>query len=217
MNSLTKPILIVSSCLALAGAGGIASASVFDIQEIKSQPASRSLPMLRWYFSRGSHTFPTLAQISAGGFAYLAYSALPSSVTLTQALSTLASPQSKAFGFLMASVLSIGIAPVTALWMVPACNFPLIELNEKLGGSRSERSAKVEGAGSGSAENSVNGKGQASQFTDLSGPQTKTQREATPAEERQVQELLDKFTRINYVRAALLGAGGVVGLVTALA
>lgn len=217
MNSLTKPILIASSSLALIGAGGIASASLFDVQEIKSQPASRSLPMLRWYFSRGSHIYPTVAQVASAAFAYLSYSSVPASLTLTQALSTLSNPQSKAFGFLVAGVLSIGIAPVTALWMIPACNFRLIELNEKLGGSRSQQSAKVEGSGDGSAEDSVNGKGQAPQFTDLSGPQTKTKREATPAEESEVQGLLDKFSQINYVRALLLGAGGIVGLVTALA
>lgn len=217
MNSMTKPILIASSSLALVGAGGVASASLFDVQEIKSQPASRSLPIIRWYFSRGSHTYPQVASVSAAGFAYLAYNALPAGVSLSQALGTLVSPQSTAFGFLLAGALSIGIAPVTALWMVPACNFPLIELNEKLGGSRSEQSARVEGSSDGSAEDSVNGKGQASQFTDLSGPQTKTKREATPAEEREVQELFEKFSRINYVRALLLGAGGIVGLVTALA
>ena len=57
----------------LIAAGGIAALSLFDIPELRAQPASRSLPSTRWLFSRGSHIFPTAAYICTGSFGYLAY------------------------------------------------------------------------------------------------------------------------------------------------
>ena len=102
--------------------------------------------------------------------------------------------------------------------MIPT-NFELIRMNEEKGGARSERSAKEEGEAIGGrkAEDSVAGKGQPSQWTDLSGPQGKTEHSATKEEDEKVWDLLQKFGQLNTVRAVLLGAGGVVGLATALA
>lgn len=101
--------------------------------------------------------------------------------------------------------------------MVPT-NFRLIELNERLGGARSERSAREKGvkAGAKSVEESVGGKGDVSQFGDLSGPMGKTVEETSESEDREVEELLGKFGKLNFVRAVLLGAGGMVGSWTAL-
>ena len=103
--------------------------------------------------------------------------------------------------------------------MIPT-NFDLIERNEKLGGSHSADSAAYRekiAAKPRTAEESVNGKDDVSQWTDLSDPQEKTRREPTKEEEEQVRGLLTKFERLNYVRAMLTGAGGVVGLIGALA
>ena len=55
---LHTAVQALSISIALAGAGGIAALSLFDIPEIRSQPADRALPMIRWLFSRGSHIFP---------------------------------------------------------------------------------------------------------------------------------------------------------------
>ena len=105
--------------------------------------------------------------------------------------------------------------------MLPT-NFALIEKNEEKGGARSEKSAQ-EGSGRGvkggrSAEESVSvsGKGQASQFTDLSGPQTETREKSRLEEDEEVTRLLSKFNRRNVGRILLQGAGGVVGLAAAL-
>lgn len=201
-----------SISVALVAAGGCAALSLFDIPELQSQPASRSLPSLRWLFSRGSHIFPSACFISSAGFAILAYSALPPQGQIVAQLLN-----GGAFrGYLAAATLSFSMGPFTSI-MVPT-NFALIEKNEKKGGARSEASARDVGDRNerGSAEDSVNGKGQASQWTDFSNPQTKTQSDTTEAEDKEVQELLGKFGRLNLVRAILLGAGGVVGLLTAL-
>jgi hypothetical protein len=59
MTSLQTIIQTATISAALLGAGGIATLSVFDLPIIRSQPADRALPSLRWLFSRGSHVFPT--------------------------------------------------------------------------------------------------------------------------------------------------------------
>lgn len=104
--------------------------------------------------------------------------------------------------------------------MVPN-NFALIKKNEEKGGARSAESAKSmhkQGVqpGERSAEDSVYSKGEASEFQDLSGPQSKTTQSSTAAEDQQVRAMLDKFEKQNFLRAVCLGLGGVVGLVTAL-
>lgn len=102
--------------------------------------------------------------------------------------------------------------------MIPT-NFELIKINEELGGSKSARSAQYresKGAKPRTAEQSVDGKEDISQWSDLSGPQSKTAREATKEEEERVQVLLQRFGRLNYVRAVLMGVGGAVGLAGAL-
>lgn len=102
--------------------------------------------------------------------------------------------------------------------MIPT-NFRLIELNEALGGARSARSA-VEGEGKEggkSAEESVAGEGDVNQFRDLSGPQERTEMDSSAAQDREVRELLGKFKGLNWMRAVLMGVGGVVGLVGAVA
>lgn len=215
MAAISKAILVASSAIAFTASGSIATFSLFDMPELQSQPASRSLPQIRWLFSRGSHIYPSAAFTAASGYLYLAYGALPAGVSLAQALSLAASPQSKVFGFLAAGLLSFGIAPITS-FMIPT-NFRLIELNEKLGGSRSAESAKVEKKFGQSAQDSVSGKGEAGQFTDLSGPQGKTEKESSKEEDDEVRELMGKFSRLNAMRALSIGLGGVAGLVTALA
>lgn len=100
-------------------------------------------------------------------------------------------------------------------------NFALIQKNEDKGGTKSreskEKRAGKYGAGDRSAEDSVNGKGDdVSQYTDLSGPQEQTDQETSAAEDQEVIRLLEKFSRLNYVRAFLLGGGGLVGLLVAL-
>jgi hypothetical protein len=59
MASLQTVVQTVAISSALIGAGGIATLSAFDLPIIRSQPADRALPSLRWLFSRGSHVFPT--------------------------------------------------------------------------------------------------------------------------------------------------------------
>ena len=96
-------------------------------------------------------------------------------------------------------------------------------MKAKFGGVRSELSAKVqkedgnEKSTSSTAEDSVSGKGQPSQIKDLSGPQAKTEQSITEEEDREVRRLLEKFGRMNLAQAVLIGAGGIVGLATALA
>jgi hypothetical protein len=90
-------------------------------------------------------------------------------------------------------------------------------LNERKGGARSSRSAALGDEGGRSAEESVDGKGQVSQWSDVSGPQESTTEEATEAEDEEVKALLVKFGRMNALRGVLLGLGGVVGLVVGLA
>ena len=216
---MSKAIQILTLTTALFTSGGIATLSAFAIPLLRSQPASRSLPLLRWLFSRGSHLAPTGILLSSAGFAYLSYTSLPPS-SPTHALADLLRSLSQAGQpglFLAASVLALSAALFTRV-MLPT-NFELIEVNERLGGAHSERSARYrEGVGAKprSAEESVSGKEDVSQWTDLSGPQERTRREATEEEEERVQELLGRFGRLNYVRAGLVGVGGVVGLVAAL-
>jgi hypothetical protein len=111
---------------------------------------------------------------------------------------------------------------VTTYLMIPT-NFRLIQLNENLGGSTSSRSAELGDKGGRSAEESVYGKNQTgqfsdlSQFTDVSGPSGKTRRESSTQEDAEVRGLLEKFGRLNALRGFLIGLGGIVGLATALA
>jgi hypothetical protein len=203
-------IHIASISIALLASGGIATLSLFDIPELTSQPASRSLPSIRWLFSRGSHIFPTASALSASGFAYLAYETTGSFGQLFK----FAQNSSRINGYLVASALTFGIAPFTML-MIPT-NFELIRMNMEKGGSRSEESSKREKDTPSQALQSVQGDGEAEEFTDLSGPQTKTTQDTTVEEDEKVQQLLSNFGTLNMVRAVLIGAGGIVGLWTAL-
>ena len=216
MSSLALSVKTASITISLLSSGAIATLSLFDIPELQSQPASCSLPSIRWLFSRDSHIFPTTAFLSSAGFAYLAINALARGRTVLQLLS-LGSNGMAINGYLAAAALNIAIAPFTAMVMV-LTNFALIEMNERRGGARSERSKQEGqfGAGERSAEDSVNAKDDISQFKDISGPQTKTERLSTPEEDEEVRTLLGKFGRLNAVRALLSGAGGVVGLVATL-
>lgn len=124
-----------------------------------------------------------------------------------------------------AAVLCISIGPFTAL-MVPT-NFELIRLNEEKGGTRSEKSAveteeksEKQGRGAGSKDKaltSISGEGQASEFSDLSKPQGKVENKTTEDDDEKVGKLLTTFGRLNMARAILLGVGGILGLLTALA
>ncbi|KAJ4336850.1 hypothetical protein N0V87_005065 [Didymella glomerata] len=217
--SATRAIQILTISTALFTSGGIAALSAFDIPLIRSQPASRSLPMLRWLFSRGSHTAPTGIMLSSAGFAYLSYSALPASAsrTLGSALSHVVKGSPGLY--LAASILCFSTAVFTSAVMIPT-NFTLIKKNEDLGGAHSAASAAYRdkvAAQPRMAEQSVNGERDVSQWTDLSDPQQRTERESTQGEDEEVRGLLTRFERLNYVRAGLMGAGGVVGLLAALA
>ena len=223
MTSLAaKTTLILSVGTSLIASGGILSLTFFDIPILASQPASRSLPSVRWLFSRGSHTFPTAAFTSSAGFAWLAYTAIPAGIRLTEVLSGSSVARTKILGYAAASLLSLSIGPVTTFLMIPT-NFRLIEINEQLGGAKSARSAELGDKGGRSAEESVYGESQGSQssdvsqFTDVSGPQGKTKRKSSPQEDAEVKELLGKFAQLNGLRGFLIGLGGIVGLATALA
>jgi hypothetical protein len=123
-------------------------------------------------------------------------------------------------GYALAALLASSAAFYTSLLMTPN-NFALIEYNERLGGSRSVESAKVRReqklqAGELSFKDSIDGKGSANQWTDLSGPQTKTNKDSTPEQDKEVDKMLAYFQQQNTIRALLLASGGVVGLATAL-
>ncbi|KAF1944384.1 hypothetical protein EJ02DRAFT_323341, partial [Clathrospora elynae] len=215
--SATQTIQVFSISTALMASGGIACLSLFDIPLLKSQPASRSLPMIRWLFSRGSHIFPTAAVSSASGFAYLAYTSIPTLSTKTLSSLLQQAIKGKPGLYLAAAALSMSIAPITST-MIPT-NFRLIQKNEELGGSRSVKSAAYRehtGAKQRNAEESVEGKDDVSQWTDLSRPQEKTRKESTKEEDEEVRGLMDKFARLNMLRAVGIGAGGIVGLMAAL-
>ncbi|WRT67094.1 uncharacterized protein IL334_004060 [Kwoniella shivajii] len=216
MSSI-QTVQVVSISTALLASGGIAALTFFDIPLVKSQPASRSLPMIRWLFSRGSHVFPTAAFLSSSGFAYLAYSALPTgSNNVSTVLQHLV--KGKPGLYLLAGALSIGIAPITST-MIPT-NFALIKINEELGGSRSAASAKHRaaiGANTRSAEESVDSKDDNNQWTDLSGPQEETEKESAKEQDQEVERLLEKFGNLNLLRAVSIGLGGVVGIIASLA
>lgn len=160
---------------------------------------------------------PQASLLSSAGFAYLAYNSLPSNTRTIAQLLRIASNSPKTNGFLIAAALAMSIGPFTAFVMIPT-NFRLIKMNEELGGSRSAESARQNKtkAGDRSAEDSVYSKGEASEFTDLSGPQTKTKQDSSKEQDEEVRQLLGKFAAMNAVRAVLIGAGGIVGLWTAL-
>lgn len=99
--------------------------------------------------------------------------------------------------------------------MVPT-NFTLIAKNEEKGGSKSDKSAKFGTTGGRTAEESVEGKDDVNQFTDLSLPQGHTKQDTSMNEDNEVRELLGRFGQMNFVRAVLLGTGGIVGLAGAL-
>lgn len=121
----------------------------------------------------------------------------------------------RANGYIVAGVLCFAIGPCTSV-MIPN-NFALIKMNADKGGARSERAARNGVARPGrTAVESVWGKGEGDEFTDSSGPQGKTREDSTREEDEEVRERLAVFWRQNMVRAVLMAAGGIVGLVTAL-
>ncbi|RBR14435.1 uncharacterized protein FIESC28_07671 [Fusarium coffeatum] len=198
---------VFSIATSLIASGGIATLTFFDVPELQSQPASRSLPSIRWLFSRGSHVFPSASLLSTIGFIYSASASNGSSTLYSISTNT-----PKANGFLLAAALSFGIAPFTQL-MIPT-NFALIKKNNELGGARSR---KADGSKTDrSALDSVMGSGEGDEFTDLSGPQERTEKDSSQEQDEEVRQLLEKFRWLNLVRAVLIGAGGVVGLYAAL-
>ncbi|KAK1074916.1 hypothetical protein LTR12_002375 [Friedmanniomyces endolithicus] len=211
----TTAAQLFSISIALLASGGIASLSLFNVPLLQSQPASRSLPQTRWLFSRGSHTFPQAAFLSSVGFSYLAWTSAPSGSF--EDFIGLVAKGGRVSGYVAAAVLTLSIAPVTMVGMIPT-NFALIQKNEDLGGARSEKSARDGDAQPGlrSAQESVNAKGVVEELTDLSGPQGRTTEGSSEEDNREVRELLGKFAALNGVRAGLMGLGGIVGLWTAL-
>lgn len=187
--------------VSLAAGGAMAGLSILDVPQYQAQPASRSLPSLRWMFSRGSHIFPPAAVISSVSFGFLA---------------SIAETTQQQNGYIAAALLSISVYPIARYLMVPT-NFRLMKINEEKGGARSKRSAETTKVAPGdrSAEDTRWGKGEAEEFRDDSGPQEQT--EATSKEEdEEVRRLLGKFASLNSFRAAMLMAGGVVGLIVTI-
>lgn len=233
MSKLLPTILqTISISTSLLAAGGIATLTFFDVPMLQAQPASRSLPSTRWLFSRGSHVFPTAAFVSAAGFGTLAVQSLAAPLSsISSSLSLLfhdpnrgarglsAAVGGRSWAFVAASLLCLSIGPFTTRVMIPN-NFALIEKNVDKGGARSAKSAallsKDKETTRKSARDSVDGKGEADELRDLSGPQEKTVADTTAREDEEVREMLSLFGRQNLVRAGLVGAGGVVGLVTAV-
>jgi hypothetical protein len=222
-STSTKALQILSISTAFLASGGIATLSLFDVPLISSQPASRALPLTRWLFSRGSHIFPTAAFLSSSGFAYLAYATLPpASRTFSGFMSLLST--TKVGCYVAAAALTLSIGPVTQV-MIPT-NFRLIKMNEELGGTRSAKSAvyrqekhkpQMAGEWPRGADEAVDGKDDVSQWWDWSGPQERTVRESSKKQDEEVRGLLEKFGRLNGVRAGVMALGGVVGLIAALA
>lgn len=219
MSTINSVLQVTSISISLLTAGGIATLSIFDVPILRAQPASRSLPSVRWLFSRGSHIFPTAAIVSAAGFSVLAYRSLPGSLASRTVSKLLRDTRVR--GYLAAAALNIAIAPWTSLVMIPN-NFELIKMNNRLGGHRSIASAQATNREKGdlrqrSARDSVDGKGEGvDQWKDVSDPQEQTLSKSSDAEDEQVKGMLTKFGYQNNVRAALTLAGGVVGLLTAL-
>ncbi|RYP52937.1 hypothetical protein DL768_002033 [Monosporascus sp. mg162] len=182
-TATTAAIQTLSISISLVASGGITAISLFDVPELQSQPASRSLPSTRWLFSRGSHMFPQAASLAGAGFLYLAYAALPPATTTTAgnllSLRHVGTNGAAVNGYLAAAALSVAIAPFTVCVMLPTANSALTGTNAEKGGARS-------------AGDSVAGKGGACELTDLSGPQTRAQ-VSTAEEDEKVRGLLDKF------------------------
>lgn len=126
-STMTTAAQVASITIALLASGGIATLSLFDVPELQSQPASRSLPQIRWLFSRGSHIFPSAAFVTSAGFASLAFSALPTGQQTLAQIASHAIKGGKVSGYLAAAVLTISIAPWTVGVMVPT-NFSLIKM-----------------------------------------------------------------------------------------
>lgn len=219
MATINSALQATSISVSLLAAGGIATLSLFDVPILRAQPASRSLPSVRWLFSRGSHIFPTAAIVSAAGFVVLAYRSMPGSLASRTVLHLLR--DTKVRGYLAAATLNIAIAPWTTLVMIPN-NFELIKMNNEMGGHRSIKSSQAAekekvNLRQRSARDSVEGKGERiDELKDISDPQEQTLRDSSDTEDEQIKAMLTKFGSQNYVRAALTLAGGVVGLLTAL-
>ncbi|KAK8066181.1 hypothetical protein PG997_012928 [Apiospora hydei] len=220
-NTTVAALQVASITSSLMVAGGIATMSLFDIPMLQAQPASRSLPSIRWLFSRGSHIMPTAAFAAGTGFVSLAFLALPPAAAAAAGGNVLTRilAGTKTRGYLAAALCNFAIGPVTGL-MLPT-NMALIKKNEGAGGTRSVQAYK-DGArqykpGQWSVKDSIAGKGEGNQFKALSGPQEKTPPGSSAAEDEEVRGLLGKFAKMNAVRAALCMIGGVVGLCTSLA
>lgn len=230
MSTSTPVLQTISITTALLAAGGIATLTLFDVPILQSQPASRSLPSTRWLFSRGSHIFPAAGFICSAGFGILASQALPAPISqISKAIGSqgLRVLGARSGGYILAGLLCLSIGSWTSLVMIPN-NFALIQLNAEKHGSRSDASARVlqSSASSSSSKDdakgrtsldSVNGKGEANQWTDLSGPQEETPVKSSIEEDEKVREMLGVFGRQNMARAMFMGLGGVVGLLAALA
>ncbi|OAA76799.1 hypothetical protein LEL_06483 [Akanthomyces lecanii RCEF 1005] len=218
MPDLNSIVQVTAVALPLFASGGIATLSAFDVPLLQAQPASRSLPSIRWLFSRGSHIFPTAAFVSGASLLQCAYRALPPAHRFTS-LNSFTKMGPKTNLLLAAAGLALSIGPFTQIFMIPL-NFSMIKKNEELGGFRSEK-AMLEAKngkttptpGSRSASDSVAGKGEGDEFTDLTGPHASTARDSTPEEDREMRDRLGQFARLNSVRAVLIGAGGLLGLV----
>lgn len=118
-----------------------------------------------------------------------------------------------------AALLCVAIAPWTTLVMLPN-NYEFIRMNSERGGARSVRAAEVLASGGEKRDRSkddlIRGAGEGDQLADMSGPLGELPERTTEGEDEKVREMLGLFARQNLVRAVLMAAGGVVGLITAL-
>jgi hypothetical protein len=94
-------------------------------------------------------------------------------------------------------------------------------MNQDRGGARSEKSAQKKSGRNSYGENNpidfVNGENEAAEFRNFTGPQAQVDGRTTAEDDQKVRELLSRFYALNLTRAALIGGGGIVGLITALA
>lgn len=218
-----KVLQTVGITTSLLSAGALLAYNFFDIPVLKSQPASRSLPSIRWFFSRGSHLFPSAVVVSTSAFTCLAYNAtLPVQGSGLSALQLMT--YGRVPGYIAAALLASGVAIVTMTVMVPHPNFDIIRLNKELGGAASQglkREQQRQDVSDEKLENSsgppdVDGDFKASEFRDTTGPMGETDRQSTPEQDEKARELIERFRQLNMVRTLLMLGSGIVGLIVAL-
>jgi hypothetical protein len=139
MSSVISSAQTTSISISLLEARGVAALSLFDIlsHNLTQHP---DLSFNSMVVQPGLSYFPTTSIVFTAGFAYLAINALLHERAAISLLN-LGSNGLKIKGYLAAAVLNFATALSTMVWMTPN-NFALIQMNEKKGGTRSEKSAQ---------------------------------------------------------------------------